>query len=185
MPTRAKQRQLLRYQNGLPIMYTYFLVTQRNSEDADKLDAAMQAKKDGKAFVVGAGYIGLERRLSAALKTNDFDVTMVYPEPWCSKSPANFKAYILKSLTSTVRSQIKSLVVLRLFTAGIAHFYEGYYANKGVKLVKGTYVTAVNLKDRRMLEADIVIVGVGGRPLTGLFNGQVAEEKGGIKLRHI
>jgi NADPH-dependent 2,4-dienoyl-CoA reductase/sulfur reductase-like enzyme len=38
----------------------------------------------GKAVVVGGGYIGLE--LSAALKINNFDVTMVYPEPWCSKS---------------------------------------------------------------------------------------------------
>ena len=26
----------------------------------------------------------------------------------------------------------------RLFTAGIAHFYEGYYTNKGIKIVKGT-----------------------------------------------
>jgi len=33
--------------------------------------------------VVGGGYIGLE--LSAALKLNDYDVTMVFPEPWCSK----------------------------------------------------------------------------------------------------
>lgn len=33
-----------------------------------------------------------------------------------------------------------------------------------------------------MLEADIVVVGVGGRPLTTLFKGQVAEEKGGIKV---
>jgi monodehydroascorbate reductase (NADH) len=44
-----------------------------------------------------------------------------------------------------------------------------------------TQVTAVKLKDGRVLEADIVIVGVGGRPLTGLFKGQIAEEKGGIK----
>jgi monodehydroascorbate reductase (NADH) len=29
-------------------------------------------------------------------------------------------------------------------------------------------VTAVKLKDGRVLEADVVIVGVGGRPLTGL-----------------
>ena len=34
-------------------------------------------------MVVGGGYIGLE--LSAALKINDYDVTMVFPEPWCSK----------------------------------------------------------------------------------------------------
>uniref|UniRef100_A0A0E0MLW0 monodehydroascorbate reductase (NADH) n=1 Tax=Oryza punctata TaxID=4537 RepID=A0A0E0MLW0_ORYPU len=122
----------------------------RDIEDADKLVAAMQAKKDGNAVVVGGGYIGLE--LSAALKINNFDVTMVYPEPWCMP---------------------------RLF-------------NKGIHIVKGTVavgfdadangdVTAVKLKNGNVLEADIVIVGVGGRPLTHLFKGQVAEEKGGIK----
>lgn len=55
----------------------------REIDDADKLVAAIQAKKGGKAVVVGGGYIGLE--LSAALKINGFDVTMVFPEPWCSK----------------------------------------------------------------------------------------------------
>jgi monodehydroascorbate reductase (NADH) len=40
----------------------------------------------------------------------------------------------------------------------------------------------VKLKDGRVLEADIVIVGVGGRPLTALFKGQVADEKGGLKV---
>ncbi|KAG8048285.1 hypothetical protein GUJ93_ZPchr0008g12859 [Zizania palustris] len=135
----------------------------RDIVDADKLVAAMQAKKDGKAVVVGGGYIGLE--LSAALKTNNFDVTMVYPEPWCMP---------------------------RLFTAGLANFYEGYYANKGINIVKGTVavgfdadangdVTAVKLRNGTVLEADIVIVGVGGRPLINLFKGQVAEEKGGLK----
>lgn len=135
----------------------------RDIDDADKLVAAMQAKKDGKAVVVGGGYIGLE--LSAALKINNFDVTMVYPEPWCMP---------------------------RLFTAGIAHFYEGYYASKGINIVKGSYATGfdadangdvavVKLKDGRVFDADIVIVGVGGRPLTGLFKGQVDEEKGGLK----
>lgn len=114
--------------------------------------------------------------------------------------------------------------VPRLFTAGIAAFYEGYYANKGIKIIKGTVavgftsdangevcthvkplsgcdgsripskafcysifclitqVKEVKLKDGRVLEADIVVVGVGGRPLTGLFKGQVEEEKGGIKV---
>lgn len=28
----------------------------------------------------------------------------------------------------------------RLFTSGIAAFYEGYYANKGIKIDKGTLV---------------------------------------------
>ncbi|KAJ8899600.1 hypothetical protein K2173_018574 [Erythroxylum novogranatense] len=135
----------------------------REIDDADKLVDAIKAKKNGKAVIVGGGYIGLE--LSAALRINNLEVTMVYPEPWCMP---------------------------RLFTAGIAAFYEGYYANKGIEIIKGTVavgftsdsngeVKEVKLKDGRVLEADIVIVGVGGRPLTSLFKGQIAEEKGGIK----
>ena len=34
--------------------------------------------------------------------------------------------------------EIPSVAVPRLFTAGIAHFYEGYYASKGMNIVKGT-----------------------------------------------
>lgn len=55
----------------------------REIADADKLVEAIKSKKNGKAVVVGGGYIGLE--LSAALKINNFDVSMVYPDPWCSK----------------------------------------------------------------------------------------------------
>lgn len=135
----------------------------RDIDDADKLIEAIKAKKNGKCVIVGGGYIGLE--LGAVMKMNNFDVSMVYPEPWCMP---------------------------RLFTAGIASFYEGYYANKGIKIIKGTVavgftadangeVKEVKLKDGRVLEADIVVVGVGGRPLTTLFKGQVEEEKGGIK----
>ncbi|XP_043705578.1 monodehydroascorbate reductase [Telopea speciosissima] len=135
----------------------------REIDEADKLIEAIKAKKDGKAVIVGGGYIGLE--LSAVMRINNFDVTMVYPEPWCMP---------------------------RLFTAAIAAFYESYYAKKGVNIIKGTVavgfdtnangeVKAVKLKDGRTLDADIVVVGVGGRPLTTLFKGQVEEEKGGIK----
>ncbi|KAL3623393.1 hypothetical protein CASFOL_032209 [Castilleja foliolosa] len=135
----------------------------REIDEADELVKAIKAKKNGKAVVVGGGYIGLE--LSAALRVNNYDVTMVFPEPWCMP---------------------------RLFTAGIAAFYEGYYANKGVNIIKGTVavafgtngngeVTDVKLKDGRVLEADIVVVGVGAKPLTTLFKGQIEEEKGGIK----
>lgn len=55
----------------------------REIGDADHLAYAMEVKEKGKAVVVGGGYIGLE--LSAALKANNLEVTMVYPEPWCSK----------------------------------------------------------------------------------------------------
>lgn len=55
----------------------------REIADADQLVEAIKSKKNGKAVLVGGGYIGLE--LGAALKINDLDVTMIYPEPWCSK----------------------------------------------------------------------------------------------------
>ncbi|RWW86250.1 hypothetical protein BHE74_00004981 [Ensete ventricosum] len=67
----------------------------REIDDADKLVAAIEAKKNGKVVIVGGGYIGLE--LSAVMKMNNLDVTMVYPEPWCMP---------------------------RLFTSDIAAFYE-------------------------------------------------------------
>lgn len=55
----------------------------REIVDADQLVEAIKTKKNGKVVVVGGGYIGLE--LGAALRMNNFDVSMVYPEPWCSK----------------------------------------------------------------------------------------------------
>lgn len=43
-------------------------------------------------------------------------------------------------------------------------------------------VTAVNLKDGSHLPADLVVVGIGIRPNTSLFEGQLTIEKGGIKV---
>lgn len=71
----------------------------REVDDADKLYEAIKRKKNAKAVVVGGGYIGLE--LSAVLKLNDLDVTMVYPEPWCSKwTFINVSCYISHSCGS-------------------------------------------------------------------------------------
>ncbi|XP_062077957.1 monodehydroascorbate reductase, seedling isozyme-like [Humulus lupulus] len=136
----------------------------REIGDAEKLVEGIRSTRKGKAVIVGGGYIGLE--VGAALRINNLDVTMVYPEAWCMR---------------------------RLFTSEIATFYESYYTNKGIKIVKGTSaigfnakssngeVKGVRLKDGKVLQADIVVVGIGGRPLTSLFKGQVEEDKGGIK----
>ncbi|CAI5961820.1 unnamed protein product [Closterium sp. NIES-65] len=135
----------------------------REIKEADELYAAIQAKKGGKAVVVGGGYIGLE--LAAILAMNDIKATMVFPEPFCMP---------------------------RLFTPTLAAFYEGYYEAKGVTIVKGTVATAftaneegqvksVTLKSGETLEADLVVVGVGARPNVGLFKDQLAFDKGGIK----
>ncbi|KAI3793939.1 hypothetical protein L1987_36562 [Smallanthus sonchifolius] len=43
-------------------------------------------------------------------------------------------------------------------------------------------VTGVNLKDGSYLPADLVVVGIGIRPNTSLFEGQLTLEKGGIKV---
>lgn len=43
-------------------------------------------------------------------------------------------------------------------------------------------VTAVNLKDGNQLPADLVVVEIGIRPNTSLFEGQLTIEKGGIKV---
>ncbi|KAJ7562759.1 hypothetical protein O6H91_03G083300 [Diphasiastrum complanatum] len=136
----------------------------REIKEADALIEAIKTKKEGVAVVVGGGYIGLE--LAAVLVLNKLKVTMVYPEPWCMP---------------------------RLFTTDIASFYEGYYQAKGVTIVKGTvasgfetdehgHVKVVKLKDGRELPADIVVVGVGARPVLAPFKGQLVEEKGGFKV---
>ncbi|KAK4392086.1 Monodehydroascorbate reductase [Sesamum angolense] len=135
----------------------------REIDEADELVKAIKAKKNGKAVIVGGGYIGLE--LSAALRINNFDVSMVFPEPWCT---ANMYVFI----------------VPRLFTAGIAAFYEGYYANKGIKIIKGTVAVGFGTemgKDGTVLEADIVVVGVGGKPLTTLFKDRLTRKRVGLR----
>ncbi|CAH2054278.1 unnamed protein product [Thlaspi arvense] len=135
----------------------------RDNKDVDQLALTMETTKKRTVVVIGGGYIGFE--ISASLTVNNYNVTMIFPEPW---------------------------IMHRLFTAEIATFYEGYYADKGIKIIKSTKatgyntnsngeVTEVKLDDGRILEAEIVIVDIGGRPMTSLFKGQLEEEKGGIK----
>ncbi|GMP29280.1 hypothetical protein CsSME_00004455 [Camellia sinensis var. sinensis] len=124
----------------------------------------MQSGIGGNAVVIGGGYIGME--CAASLVINKINVTMVFPEEHC---------------------------MARLFTPKIASYYEDYYEDKGVKFIKGTVlssidmnsdgkVTGVNLGDESHLPADMVVVGIGIRPNTALFEGQLTLEKGGIKV---
>lgn len=136
----------------------------RDLNDSKKLVEVMASCRGGVAVVIGGGYIGME--CAAALVTNKIKVTMVFPEQHC---------------------------MARLFTPEIAAFYEDYYKRRGVEFIKGTVmtsferdaekkVTAVILKDGRRIKADMVVVGVGIRPNIGLFEGQLALEKSGIKV---
>lgn len=136
----------------------------RNLADANRLVDAIKSSVGGNAVVIGGGYIGME--CAASLVTNKLNVTMVFPEAHC---------------------------MARLFTPKIANYYEDFYKSKGVKFIKGTVlssfekdsngkVTAVVLKDGNQLPIDMVVVGIGIRPNTSLFEGQLTLEKGGIKV---
>lgn len=52
--------------------------------DADKLVEAIKGFKGGEAVIVGGGYIGIE--LAACLTVNKIKVTMVFPDPFFSKT---------------------------------------------------------------------------------------------------
>ncbi|XP_044466846.1 monodehydroascorbate reductase 4, peroxisomal-like isoform X2 [Mangifera indica] len=136
----------------------------RDLADANRIVDLMQSSVGGNAVVIGGGYIGME--CAASLVINKINVTMVFPEAHC---------------------------MARLFTPKIASYYEDYYTTKGVKFIKGTIlssfdidsngkVVAVNLRDGSRLPVDMVVVGIGIRPNTSLFEGQLTLEKGGIKV---
>ncbi|XP_044479083.1 monodehydroascorbate reductase 4, peroxisomal-like isoform X1 [Mangifera indica] len=136
----------------------------RDLADANRIADVMQSSVGGNAVVIGGGYIGME--CAASLVINKINVTMVFPEAHC---------------------------MARLFTPKIASYYEDYYTSKGVKFIKGTVlssfdidsngkVVAVNLRDGSRLPVDMVVVGIGIRPNTSLFEGQLTLEKGGIKV---
>ncbi|XP_025824428.1 monodehydroascorbate reductase 1, peroxisomal-like [Panicum hallii] len=135
----------------------------RDIEDADKLVFRMRSCPGGNAIVIGGGYIGME--CAAALVANKIKVTIVFPGKHCMG---------------------------RLFTPKIAEFYENYYTSKGVTFIKGTAVSSLEissgkvttaiLRDGRRLPADMVVVGIGARANTALFEGQLVMEKGGIKV---
>ncbi|CAM8898324.1 unnamed protein product [Rhodiola kirilowii] len=137
----------------------------RNIVDASKLVNVMQACVGGEAVVVGGGYLGME--CASSLVTNKIKVTMIFPE-------SHFMA--------------------RLFTPKIARFYEDYYKARGVDIIKRTIISsfemgsdsqkvvAVNLRDGRRVPADMVVIAIGIRPNTSLFDGQLTMEKGGIKV---
>ncbi|CAH9125230.1 unnamed protein product [Cuscuta epithymum] len=136
----------------------------RDLDDANRLVNVIESCSGKTAVVIGGGYIGME--CAASLVINRINVTMVFPEAHCMG---------------------------RLFNAKIAHYYEEFYKSKGVKFTKGTVltsfdfdddgkVTAVNLRDDTKLPADMVVVGIGIRPNTSLFEGQLTMEKGGIKV---
>jgi 3-phenylpropionate/trans-cinnamate dioxygenase ferredoxin reductase component len=102
------------------------------------------ADEEARFLVIGGGFIGSE--LAAALAMNARSVTMVFPEPG---------------------------IGARIFPAELSAFLTDYYRERGVEVLTGASVTAIERDsdkvrvatgDGRTLEADAVVAGLGIEP---------------------
>jgi len=136
----------------------------RDHADALKLVDAMERGR--KAAVIGGGYVGLE--VAATLATRGLKPNVVMMEPH---------------------------VMARLFTADIAKKYEALYESRGATFHRSTAVktiatdengnaTGVELVNGDVLEADLIVVGIGATAPRGPFEALDAPEGrlGGIKV---
>jgi 3-phenylpropionate/trans-cinnamate dioxygenase ferredoxin reductase subunit len=112
------------------------------------------------AVVIGGGFIGSE--IAAALVTNGCDVSMVFPEDG---------------------------ICARLFPAQLSGFVNDYYRERGVEVIAGDSVDALEHEGRvtrvvtsggRELEARIVVAGLGIVPATSLAEQAGLEVRDGI-----
>lgn len=118
----------------------------------DSLGLRERAASARRAVIVGAGFIGCE--VAAGLRRLGVDVVLVEPQP--------------APLAGVLGERIGELVA-RL------HRAEGVDVRTGVGVaeVAGTdgHVSAVTLTDGTVLDADLVVVGIGSRPATDWLDG--------------
>ena len=135
-----------------------------------------QAASARRAVVVGAGFIGCE--VAASLRKLGVDVVLVEPQP---------------APLATVLGQEIGELIARL------HRSEGVDVRTGVGVAgvraddAGERVTAVELTGGTVIDADLVIVGIGSRPATdwlvgsgvALDNGVLCDEVGRTSDPHV
>ncbi|KQU25510.1 pyridine nucleotide-disulfide oxidoreductase [Methylobacterium sp. Leaf94] len=133
--------------------------TLRSLDDAVRVsEAAGEAKS---VVVVGAGFIGLE---AAAFLTK-------------------------RGLSVTVLAR-EDIPFAKRFGEAVGATLKQYHAGNGVTFETGSVaritgtdrVEAVETEDGRRLPADIVLVGAGARPETGLIGGVTPDEDGGLAV---
>jgi len=118
-----------------------------------------------RAVIVGAGFIGCE--VAASLRTLGVEVVLVEPQP--------------TPLAGVLGVEIGELVA-RL------HRAEGVQVRTGVGVaeVRGdTEVTAVELTDGTVLDADLVVVGIGSRPATDWLVGSGVALDNGVSCDQV
>ncbi len=133
------------------------ILTYRSAADFQALRAV--AAPGTHAVIIGGGYIGAE--LTSALIQNEVAVTMVMPEEHVQE---------------------------RMFPEELAAKITEKFRGRGAKIVQGMFDSVkaddgsatVTLKDGRELSGDVVVLGVGVRPRTGLAREAGIEVEGGI-----
>ncbi len=143
----------------------------------DALALRHHAASARRAVIIGAGFIGCE--VAASLRKLGVDVVLVEPQP--------------APLASVLGEQVGQLVA-RL------HRAEGVDLRTGVGVagVRGDAgaVTAVELSDGTVVDADLVVIGIGSRPATDWLagsgvdladkdNGVLCDEVGATSAAHV
>ena len=134
--------------------------TLRSQEDAEALVAAAGGAK--RAVVVGASFIGMEA--AASLVHRGLDVTVVGPE-------------------STPFERILGADVGRVVQKCHTEHGTRFALGRGVSRITGDgAVRGVELDDGTLLEADLVIVGIGVQPVTDYVRGVDIDPDGGLPV---
>jgi len=128
---------------------------------ADSRNIRSRASGAKRAVVIGGGFIGME--VASVLAQKGIETSMIIPE---------------------------TRVLSRVFTAQVSVFFERYYTERGVKLIKQASVAtfegertvrSVALADGQKLTCDLAVVGVGAVPATEAFaNSGIAMDNGVI-----
>lgn len=124
----------------------------RSLSDSIRLRAALASAR--KVAVIGSGFIGMEVASQSA--QHGCETTMIFPEDRIWK---------------------------KLFTPQMSEFFQQYYQERGVRFVQNAKTEAiddgsVSFSNGAKLDADLVVVGVGVTPVTGIA------EAAGIQIRN-
>ena len=119
-------------------------------------------EKSKRAVVIGSGFIGME--VSAVLAQKGIETTMVLRDDRIWK---------------------------QFFTPQMSQFFENYYAERGVRFVKTATlkelrgdgaVQSAMLEDDQTIPCDMVVAGIGVRPVTELLSGSGIEVGDGVMV---
>ncbi|EDQ89596.1 uncharacterized protein MONBRDRAFT_32264 [Monosiga brevicollis MX1] len=137
----------------------------RSIVDAENLVETMKKfeGRSARAIVIGGGYIGTE--VGAQLLNNGIKVSFVFPE---------------------------DRLMARIFTPRLANMYRETFESKGAELVHGmankvvygdnNEIRGLELKDGTVVSGDLIVAGIGARPVVELFKDQLDMEAGGLKV---